>query len=231
MNILSKSLLETLISTKTQNVTVTIAPSLDGVSGGDLSGVSVSLTAEGYSQVGRSITVPIGTVVSWEVSCSGYESRTGTVFPVGNTTLPVNLTSLTMYTVTIRPFPLDSVVTLAGEGGYEQTEGTNSITVPEGTTVSYVVDKSSLDPFSGSLVVSENKEINVVLNATITLVSDPEDAVKKINNKGSSLSVPCNTSPTWVVSKDGYISQSGTIEKNNDGYIVTQTVNVVLEKH
>lgn len=230
MNILSKSLLETLISTKTQNVTVTVVPSLDGVSSGDLSGVSVSLTAEGYSQVGRSITVPIGTVVSWEVSCSGYKSRTGTVFPVGNTTLPVNLTSLTMYTVTIRPFPLDSVVTLAGEGGYEQTEDTNSITVPEDTTVSYVVAKSSLDSFSGSLVVSKNKEIDVVLNATITLVSDPEDAVKKINNKGSSLTVPCNTSPTWEVSKDGYISQSGTIEKNNDGYIVTQTVNVVLEK-
>lgn len=230
MNILSKNLLETLISTKTQNVTVTIVPSLDGVSGGDLGGVSVSLTAEGYSQVGRSITVPMGTVVSWTVSCSGYESREGTVFPVGNTTLSVNLTALTMYTVTIRPFPLDSVVTLSGEGGYEQTEGTNSITVPEGTTVSYVVAKSSLDPFSGNLVVSENKEIDVVLNATITLVSDPADAVKKINNKGSSLTVPCNTSPTWTVSKDGYISQSGTIEKNNDGYIVTQTVNVVLEK-
>lgn len=230
MNILSKSLLETLISTKTQNVTVTIMPSLDGVSSGDLGNVSVSLTAEGYSQVGNSITVPIGTVVSWEVSCSGYESREGTVFPVGNTTLPVNLTALTMYTVTIRPFPLDSVVTLSGEGGYEQTEGTNSITVPEGTKVTYVASKSSLDPFNGSLVVSENKEIDVVLNATITLVSDPEDAVKKINNKGSSLSVPCNTSPTWEVSKDGYISQSGTIEKNNDGYILTQTVSVVLER-
>lgn len=230
MNILSKSLLEALITTKTQNVTVTIMPSLDGVSGGDLSNVSVSLTAEGYSQVGNSITVPVGTVVSWKVSCSGYESREGTVFPVGNTTLPVNLTALTMYTVTVRPFPLDSAVTLAGEGGYEQTEGTNSITVPEGTRVTYVVSKSSLDPFNGSLVVSENKEIDVVLNATITLVSDPEDAVKKINNKGSSLSVPCNTSPTWEVSKNGYISQSGTIEKNDDGYILTQTVSVVLEK-
>ena len=39
---------------------------------------TVTLTASGYSQSGKSITVPANTVVTWKVSASGYTEQSGT---------------------------------------------------------------------------------------------------------------------------------------------------------
>ena len=39
---------------------------------------TVTLTASGYTQSGKSITVPANTVVSWKVSASGYTQQSGT---------------------------------------------------------------------------------------------------------------------------------------------------------
>lgn len=57
------------------------------------SSASVSLTASGYSQSGKSITVPSGTKVSWSVSKSGYTSQSGTQTVTSNYTKYVTLSA------------------------------------------------------------------------------------------------------------------------------------------
>lgn len=171
--------------------------------------------------VRTSITVTAGTLVSWEVSRTGYTTRTGNVTVNNNQTLVVSLTRAN-YTFTINPTPSNATVTI-------NNVVRNSITVAYGTTVNWSVSASGYETENGSTTVSSNQTLNVSLtrtNYTLTINPTPSDATVTMNGSvRRSITVPSGTSVSWSVAADGYTTQSGTTVVNS-----SQTLNITLEQ-
>ena len=165
------------IATVTNNVTIN-APTLN--TGGEEipnytftinptpSNATVTLTASGYTQNGNSITVPNGTTISWSVSADGYTTRTGPwTINGGNKTENITLTisgggETPDYTFTINPTPSNATVTLTASG---YTQSGNSITVPNGTAVSWSVSADGYTIRTGNWTINGgNKTENITLN-------------------------------------------------------------------
>lgn len=173
----------------------------------------------------KSITVDSGTTVNWEVSASGYVSKSGSEVITENKTLDVVLEAVpvTQYTLTINPTPADAVVKIDGEVR-------SSITVDENTEVSYEVSKEGYITQSGTHIVDSDETLDIILQAipeyTFTIVPTPADATVTINGTvQTSVSVEYGSTVTWQVSATGYVTQSGE-------QVVTSDTNlpVVLEE-
>lgn len=106
----------------------------------------------------NSINVISGTTVSWEVSKTKYITRSGSVVVTEDKTDNIVLTEIV--TLTINPTPNDATVTLAA-AGYAQSG--NTITVPAGTTVIWMVEKSGYVTQNGSESVSSNIILPITL--------------------------------------------------------------------
>ena len=188
---------------------------------------TVTLTAAGYTQSGNSITVDIGTSVSYTVEKIGYATRSSTITVTEDQTLSIELILLS-YTLTIDPTPADAMVTLSATG---YTQVGNSITVPYGTSVVYYVTKDGYTPVSNQTTVTADNTIAVTmipLNYTLTINPTPSDASVTFNTgtvSGNTCTVPYNTSVTYTVSKNKYVSQSATVT-----ILADQTINVTLNK-
>ena len=74
---------ETISETMVKLYTLTISPTP--------ADATVILTASGYTQVGNSITVPSGTVVSYEVSKQDYQTESGSKTVTADETLEIVL--------------------------------------------------------------------------------------------------------------------------------------------
>lgn len=130
---------------------------------------TVTLSATGYSTVSgtgnQSITVADGTEVNWSVSADGYTEQTGTWTANGSAeTLPVTLSIVTPtnYTFTINPNPSTATVTLTATG---YTQNDNSITVANGTSVSWKVSASGYTEQTGTWTANGSDEtLPVTLN-------------------------------------------------------------------
>lgn len=135
-------------------------------------------------------------------------------------------------TLEIVPYPSDATVVLTATG-YTQVD--NSITVKYGTSVSYTVSKSGYNTSSGSMIVTNDRTLPVVLsdervftinptpsNATVVLSADGYTQV------GNSIVVSPGTVVSYSVSKTGYITQSDTVTVNSNQTI---QVSLTLETH
>lgn len=172
---------------------------------------TVTLTATGYTQVGNSIQVPRGTTVDWTVSADNYVSQSGTKVVNDNCADNISLKALVEFTVT--PTPNDATVTLIATG---YTQVGNSIKVPYGTTVMWMVEKTGYITRSGSKIMTEDTEAQIILNEmlTLTIVPSPNDAIVHLTSpgyvqQGNSITVPYGTAVDWEVSKEGMGTKQG----------------------
>lgn len=172
---------------------------------------TVTLTATGYTQSGNSIQVPRGTTVDWVVSANNYVSQSGTKVVNDNCADNISLKALIEFTVT--PTPSDAIVTLIATG-YSQIG--NSIKVPYGTTVMWMVEKEGYETRSGSKIMTEDTEAQIILSEmyTFTIVPSPSDAVVHMEcpgyiQQGNSITVPYGKTVDWEVSKEGMGTKTG----------------------
>ena len=172
---------------------------------------TVSLTAAGYTQEDNSISVPRGTTVEWSVSKTNYIAQTGTKVVDDNCADNIILKKLIEFTIT--PTPSNATVTLIATG-YSQVG--NSIKVPYGTTVVWMVEKEGYLTKSGSKIMTEDTEAQIILEEmmTFTIIPNPSDAIVHITAAGyiqhnNSITVPPGTIINWEVSKEGMESKSG----------------------
>ena len=169
----------------------------------------------------KSITVDYGTEVSYEVSKTGYVSKSGTVSAINTETITIELVKQKV-TLTIAPTPEDAVVKI---NGIEQ----KTITVDYGTQVTYEVSKTGYVSKTATISVVNTETLYVSLSneqVTITITPTPEDATVKLNGVvQKSITVDYGTQVTYEVSKTGYVSKSGNIIADE-----TQTLPVELVK-
>lgn len=175
---------------------------------------TVTLSAQGYTQVENSISVPYNTTVAWTVSKTDYDTKSGNKTVTQTETDTVNL-DLTLYTLTISPTPANATVELMATG---YTQEGNTIKVPTGTVVTYTVSKEYYNTEYNSVTVTADDTIYVQLTDilyTYTINPTPADAIVVMtatgySQDGNSISVPYNTQVSWSVSKEHYVTQSGT---------------------
>ena len=172
---------------------------------------TVTLTASGYTQLDNSISVPKGTTVEWSVSANNYVTQSGT--KVVNDNCADNITLKALVEFTITPTPNDAIVTLIATG-YSQVG--NSIKVPYGTTVVWMVEKEGYATRSGSKIMTEDTEAQIILDEmlTFTIIPSPSDAIVNITSSGyvqhnNSITVPYGTLIEWSVSKEGMETKTG----------------------
>jgi len=116
-------------------------------------------------------------------------------------------------TLTINPTPSDATVTLTASG---YTQSGNSITVRTGTNVNYTVSKTGYATQSNVISVTNNQSLAISLNInyyTLTINPTPNNATVTFSTgtvSGNTVSVPYNTTVNYTVSKNGYVSASGS---------------------
>lgn len=174
------------------------------------------------SSQGNSITVDYGTNVRYTISKPGFSTVTGNVVVNSDINIPVVLTGPA--TLTIDPTPSDATVTFNTQG---QVSG-NSITVPEGTNVSYTVSKNGLNTENNSITVNSNTTLPVILTATFTINPTPSNLTVVLTAPGysqseNSITVPVNTMVNYSVIKNSYEKISKTINLNAN---VTKNISI-----
>ena len=120
--------------------------------------------------------------VDYIISVPGYATITGN-FPA--TSAPPSVyyeqtkTLVPLVTYTIVPYPSDATVTLAASG---YTQSGNSITVPKGTSVLWMVAKEGYETQSGNVTVTSTQSVNVVLEESTVYGVDVTDYNYTLNN-------------------------------------------------
>lgn len=166
-----------------------------------------------------------GSIIVWSVSKEGYITENGTyVMGDSDYTIDISLEEYIPknYTLTIYPSPYDAVVTIDGEVR-------DSITVVEGTSVSYSVEKEGYVSQSETLIINNDMEIKVSLRElgmyTFTVNPYPSYATVLIDDEiRNTITVREGTVVTWVVRLTGYTSQAGTYKVDKDS-----SINVFIE--
>ena len=124
-------------------------------------------------------------------------------------------------TFTVNPTPSDATVTINGSIQ-------NSVKVNFGSTVTWKVERTGYQTKEGSQVVNSDSTIDVSLEIqqyTLTVNPTPSDATVILDDETrKSVTVNYGTSVSWQVSKDGYITQSGTHQ-----VVANHTLSITLE--
>ena len=147
----------------------------------------------------------VGDEVTYSVSLSRYQTRSGKMLIVEDTILNIELLSLYEKCIfTINPTPVDADV-------FIMEEKTSSLQVLKGSTASYRVVKLGYDESSGSLQVTDDTVLSVVLTISFSINVVQSGATVTINGKNvSSVIVNMGDIITWSVSKAGYEEQRGS---------------------
>lgn len=190
---------------KCKMVTVTVVPTP--------SDATVTLTSTGYTQVGNSITLPIGATLKVTVAkLPSYNTYDPPAFVVtGPRTISIELSSAPTGVLDITPVPSDSTVTLSATGC---TQVGNAITVPLGTSVHCTITPNNsalLEPSSTDIVVNETlQEETLYCNASVSISTTPADANSTITYNGNTYTgatgvvVPYGSVISYTASKSGY---------------------------
>ena len=190
---------------KRKMVTVTVVPTP--------SDATVTLISAGYTQVGNSITLPVGATLKVTVAkLPSYNTYDPPAFVVtGPHTISVELSSAPTGVLDITPVPSDSTVTLTAPGC---TQIGNAITVPLGQSVHCTItpnNSANLEPSSADIVVNETlQEETLYCNASVSISTTPSDAVSTITYNGNTYSgetgtlVPYGAVISYTASKTGY---------------------------
>lgn len=211
---------------------------LDAQQNEQTDGITVTITASGYTQgAGNYIDVPLGTPVTYTVTKTDYETEGPTTVTVtGPAVKRVQITNLPMWTFTVVPTPADSTVSMAYGS---KTINTSTISVPQGSTVTYSISHTGMDSYSSSrLIPASPQDVNPItiartLNSTIYMESiDPADATISWNTgvgdptSGLSCTAPCTSSVVLTITKSGY----NTITRNfpsQAGYLTTTNLGAI----
>ena len=165
-----------------------------------------------------------GNTYTWSVSKTGYVTQSGSGVIRGDETIPVTLV-LQKHTFNIVPTPGDATVIINGE---ERT----SITADYGTTISWSVSKAGYVTQSGITTLTSDTvvPVNLVLEThTFTIVPTPSDATVIINGEErTSFTADYGTAITWSVSREHYVTQSGSTTLTAD---TSLPVTLALEQH
>ena len=192
-----------------QQVTLTIVPTPE----------DATVKLNGVAQ--KSVTVEYGTEVTYEVSKTGYVSKSGKIIADKTQTVPVELVKQQV-TLTIVPTPEDATVKLNGVAQ-------KSVTVEYGTEVTYEVSKTGYDTKTAKVVVDETKSLPITLSktqVTLMITPTPANATVKINDvEQNAITVDYGTKVTYAVSATGYVSKSG-----EETLISNKTLPVALDK-
>lgn len=171
-----------------------------------------------------SINIIKGSSVNWEVSKSGYITKSGSTIVTENTSMQVSLDVIgegkINFTINVIS-PLDAVVTINGET-------TNSIIVDKNSEVTWSVEAPHYESKNGTQTVTEDTTVDVTLVAnkyTLTINPTPADAVVELNGEvKNSITADYNTDISIKISKKGYKTYT---EKYK--LIQTETKDIVLE--
>lgn len=164
----------------------------------------------------NSITVLKGSSVNWEVSKSGYITKSGSIVVEENTLMQVSLDAIgegkINFTVNVIS-PLDAVVTINGET-------TNLIIIDKNSEVTWSVEAPHYESKNGTQTVNEDTVVDVTLVAnkyTLTINPTPADAVVELNGEvKNSITADYNTDVSIKISKKGYKTYT-------ENYKLTQT--------
>lgn len=230
MKILSKDLFLSILNAKTVMAIFTLNVELP--EGEDSDGLEITLTAPGYTQVGNTITVPIGTRVDWYASKPGFAPDSGSEVVFGNRTLTTRLANVDMSTLTVDPIPSTATVYIKSlDDPYWDNQGkTNSLRLPVGTkNVEIRVQQSDLNPYVKlieSVPASPDVQVAILKNTISIFVYDkdtgnevPNPTVKINGDNVSTRTQDCNADVVWQVEKEGYLSDGNTIGRNSQGYV------------
>jgi len=113
--------------------------------------------------------------VDYSIDVPNYAPITGTFAATSATPTQYyeqTKTLVPLVTYTIVPYPNDAIVTLAASG---YTQSGNSITVPKGTNVVWMVAKQDYQTQSGNVVVNSTQSVNVVLEESYVYGVDVAD--------------------------------------------------------
>ena len=190
---------------------------------------TVILTASGYTQSGNSIVVPYNTSVSYNVSRTGYATKTGSEIIIQDTTTSISLTK-NNYTITISTTPSDATVTFN-----TGTISGKSCTVLYDTEVTYQISRTGYVTSQEYIkVVTQTETITapalVKDNFTLTINPTPSNATVTFNTSGTisgnSITVPYNTTVSYTVSATGYETktQSTTVDTNKSVSVILNTL-------
>lgn len=126
------------------------------------------------------------------------------------------------FTFTVNATPADAVVVLNGKE-------VKSVEVTSGTTVEWMVSAEGYATQSGSQTVDKDISIDITLSAlkkyNVTINTVPEDALAIIeDDELKTVDLYEGTVVDWVVSKEGYITKTGSFTLTED---TTMTVELV----
>lgn len=173
-------------------------------------GATVTITADGYTQEGKSISAPIGTEIRYSIAKYGYETVDNVVRTIsGDYIENVELTKLN-YTFTVNVTNVENPTIKLKIGQQEYT--TNTIIVPYETTVEYTVSKENYKDVAGSEYITADASKNVTMvykDCNLLITTIPDEAIVKIAALGQeiyakSITVPYNTEVVYDVQCEGY---------------------------
>lgn len=173
------------------------------------------------------ITVPIGSNVNVQVSAEGYYRFNEVVNVWRDTTIDVileNRNPLNEAIIEVHPTPQSATVYLDNE------EKWRTVVVP-GSVVNVRVEAEDYVSYNENITVDSDTVLNIVLDPVqvpFTVNASPEGCTIKINGVEAptgTAQVDKNSTVTWEVSKEGYVTQSGQKVADQD----TNSVDVTLQ--
>lgn len=182
---------------------------------------NVILNAPGYTQSGHMITVRKksdtfpGVPVDWVVNRWGYRNESGNLVPEKDVRIDVTMQKVP-FTLTVNPEPADATVTLTADG---YTQEGNSMTALYETVIHYRVTHPDYFVKEDDIVLEDNLEFNVELIRThYTVTINPQTPGSTVTltcegaqQIGNSIIAPYLGTVQWSVSKNGYVTESGTL--------------------
>lgn len=172
----------------------------------------------------NSINIIKGSSVNWEVSKSGYITKSGSIIVTENTSMQVSLDVIEEdkinFIINVIS-PLDAVVTINGET-------TNLLVVDKNSEVTWSVEAPHYESKNGTQTVTEDTSIDVTLVAnkyTLTINPTPADAVVELNGEvKNSITADYNTDVSIKISKKGYKTYT-----ENYKLVQTEAKDIILE--
>lgn len=214
MKFFSQDLLSSIISTGSITARLSIdAYYLNSQGIKQTDGITVTLVADGYTQVDNYMDVPIGTEVTYTVTKQDYNTIGPiAVTVVGDSTIDAKINALPLWTYNIMSVPGDSTKSMTS-GVY--TSNTGSLTLPQNHVISWAVAHASMNSLSGTMGYQEGDPTTItetkILSSTLTLLGvTPSDAlVTWTTGTGDvshelSVTALCTNSVGLTITKAGY---------------------------
>lgn len=186
---------------------------------------NVELTANGYTQSTKSITVPANTAVRWKVSKSGYITQTNTLIVSQDQTMNITLESGACV-FTVSPRPIDAQVTIMDieAGTMVSGVGEQSKNTSFGNHVRCIVSKEGYDSKDMTIEVAGTTTMTISLEAaysTITLMTNVQGATITLlsdgaTQAGNSITVQNGSRVDYSIEATGYTTRTGTLYADGD---------------